>query len=142
MSHTTRADTDGTGHAWELRAEATTLGLWRKEVAMAVAKLGGNCEAVEVARLGVSELLSNVAAHVADPACRLEVLRDQGGIRVQLFDHSPVAPAVLTPRWEAERGRGLWLLRELADGLGYVLTPSGKWVWFVINSAEPDREAS
>jgi serine/threonine-protein kinase RsbW len=117
-------------YAWTFTVLAQDVELWRKEIGAAVSALGGESEVLETVQLGVSELLANVLAHVADPVCRLEVLRDGCGICVRLFDHSREVPAVLAPDGEAERGRGLWLLREMADGLGYVLTASGKCVWF------------
>jgi serine/threonine-protein kinase RsbW len=132
----------GDGYAWDLTACPQDIELWRKEVAAAVTALGGEGHVAEVAQLGVSELLANTIKHVADPACRLEVYRDSGGIWVRLFDGSRAVPAVLAPDWEAESGRGLWLLREMADGLGYVLTENGKWVWFRISLPEPGRVAA
>ncbi|MCE7082828.1 ATP-binding protein [Streptomyces sp. ST2-7A] len=127
-------------HAWELTASKQDIALWREKAGAAVAALGGGSEAVETARLGVSELLANVVAHVADPRCRLEVTRDESGIRVRLFDRSRRPPAVLRPNWESEHGRGLWLVRELSEALGYVLTGSGKWVWFRVGAPAPGRE--
>lgn len=141
MAETSQA-AQGDGYAWELTARPQDVELWRKEVAAAVVALGGDGEGVALAQLGVSELLTNAIKHVTDPACRLEVRRDHGRIWVRLFDRSRGAPAVLSPDWEAESGRGLWLLREMADGLGYVLTASGKWVWFRISLPEPDRTAA
>jgi serine/threonine-protein kinase RsbW len=132
----------GDGYGWELTARPQDVELWRKEVAVAVAALGGDRDGVELAQLGVSELLTNALKHVDDPACRLEVYRDRGGIWVRLFDRSRGVPAVLAPDWETESGRGLWLLREMADGLGYVLTASGKWVWIRISLPGPGQVAA
>ncbi len=121
---------------WQLTVAAQDIALWRKQVGVAIDLLGGGRDAVEVAQLGVSELLANVVTHVDDPSCRLEVLRVERAACVRLFDRSRQVPAVRVPDWEAERGRGLWLLREVADGMGYALTGSGKWVWFRV--ALPD----
>jgi anti-sigma regulatory factor (Ser/Thr protein kinase) len=127
---------------WDVLAEPCDVELWRKEVGALVADLGGDGRAVEVARHGVSELLTNVITHVEDRACRLEVLRDENGICVRVFDRSRVVPAVRVAPWDAETGRGLWLLREMADAMGYVLTASGKWVWFRIAVPDAGRVAA
>lgn len=118
------------GFGWDLVAKPSAIGSWRRQVADCVRGLGGDAEAVAVARLGVSELLSNVCKHVEDQRCRLVIERDGGRACVRLFDRSPQVPAVTVPAWDAEEGRGLWMLRERADALGYTCTPRGKWVWF------------
>ncbi|MBU7598566.1 ATP-binding protein [Streptomyces sp. P38-E01] len=128
-------------YQWELRIRPEDLESWRRQVAHVVRELGGDYGAVAVARLGVSELLSNVCKHVGDRRCRLEVEREGAGVRVRLFDRSPQVPAVRVPTWDAEEGRGLWLLREMADALGYTCTPDGKWVWFRCLLATPRGHA-
>ena len=135
------AQDDGV-YAWDLTVRAQDIELWRKEVAVAVAALNGDGEAVSLAQLGVSELLANTFKHVDDPACRLEVERQGRAVYVRLFDRSRQVPAVLVPDWEAECGRGLWLLREMADGLGYTLLADGKWVWFRCALPQPGRAAA
>lgn len=128
--------------AWVLTVMAPDIEQWRKEIAAAVTELGGGREAVDVARLGVTELLANVAEHVADPECCLQLVWDTNSVCVRLFDRSLALPAASAAADDAERGRGLWLLRELTDGLGYVLTGSGKWVWFRIHLNNSRVEAA
>ncbi|WP_173870457.1 ATP-binding protein [Streptomyces albus] len=82
-----------------------------------------------MARLGVTELLSNVCKHVAEPQCQLVVAVEGEVLCVRLFDRSHETPRVTTPNHLAESGRDLWLLRELAFDIGYTLTTGGKWVW-------------
>jgi serine/threonine-protein kinase RsbW len=116
--------------AWELTARPQDIRRWRDEVEAAVRKLGAGDGGAEWARLGVSELLSNVCKHVSDRRCRLEVcLGFNEALQVRLFDRSRTAPSVLRPDGDAEAGRGLLLLRELSAGVGYTLTGEGKWVW-------------
>ncbi|WP_101256121.1 ATP-binding protein [Streptomyces barkulensis] len=126
--------------AWEITVEAREIEVWRREVAAAVRAMGGDRAAVETARLGISELLSNVCRHVADRRCRLEVRQGRGTALVRLYDRSRRAPAVQVPDWDAERGRGLWLLRETADAIGYTCVPGGKWVWFTVLLGSPAGE--
>ncbi|MQS08573.1 ATP-binding protein [Streptomyces sp. IF17] len=112
----------------------------REEVASLVREWGGCPDTVALVRLGVSELITNVIKHVEDPRCRLEVHHLGSEIRVRLFDRSREVPAVTVPAWDAEGGRGLWLLRDLTTGLGYTCVPEGKWVWFTVR-LEPAGQA-
>lgn len=130
MDATLRVDSRQPVYQWELRVRSQELEHWRDQVGCVLKELGGDASAVAVARLGVSELLSNVCKHVGDRRCRLVVEREGVSVCVRLFDRSPQVPAVRVPAWDAEEGRGLWLLREMADELGYTCTPGGKWVWF------------
>lgn len=43
------------------------------------------------------------------------------------------------PGGEAEEGRGLWLVREMAQALGYTCVPGGKWVWFTVVLTSPQQ---
>ncbi|MFD6691132.1 ATP-binding protein, partial [Streptomyces bacillaris] len=105
--------------------------------------LGAAPQAVEVARLGVSELLSNVLKHVEGRWCCLTVCQSQlTVVVVQVLDRSPGVPSVRCPAWDAESGRGLWLLREMADGFGcfrHVWDDGvvGKSVWFACRLGAP-----
>ncbi|MFD5470406.1 ATP-binding protein [Streptomyces sp. NPDC127105] len=91
--------------------------------------LAGLADAVELA---VTELVANVVRHVPDRRCTLLVLRQTGGVRVEVTDGSPQLPAVpldLSP--EAEGGRGLLLVDAVTDRWG--VEPrggAGKTVWF------------
>ncbi|WP_369206099.1 ATP-binding protein [Streptomyces sp. PU-14G] len=117
-------------HAWQLTADKRTVETWRNEVGIAARTLGADRDAVHVARLGATELLSNVCKHVEVPSCELVVERDGDVLCVRLFDHSTKVPYVKTPALLSDSGRGLWLLREMTKAMGYTLTPGGKWVWF------------
>jgi serine/threonine-protein kinase RsbW len=114
---------------WDLTAQAHTIERWRNEAATAVAVQGGDGEAVELARLAVSELLSNVVKHVSDPRCQLVVECQDGFVRLKVLDRSTAVPAITVPDWRAESGRGLWLLQALAPDWGYICHPGGKSVW-------------
>ncbi|WP_233221794.1 ATP-binding protein [Streptomyces carminius] len=126
--------------AWEITVEVWEIEVWWREVAVVVRAMGGGRSAVEVARLGVSELLANVCRHVADRRCRLEVRQGRGTALVRVFDRCARVPEVRVPEWDAERGWGLWLLREVAGGLGCTCVPGGKWVWFTVLLSGPVGE--
>ena len=119
-------------YSWALTVHPQDIEQCRREVAATVGELGGDSEAVGVARLGVSELVSNACKHVDDPRCELVVSRDGPCLRVQLSDRSRQVPAVSVADWHSESGRGLWLLREMTETLGYTCVPGGKAVWFTI----------
>ncbi|GAA2050483.1 hypothetical protein GCM10009757_22460 [Streptomyces cheonanensis] len=116
-----------------LTACAVEVGRWRAVAGEIAFAWGGDRDTVELVRLGVSELITNVARHVENPRCYLRMTRIGWAVTVQLFDRSrrlPVIPSV--PDGEAEGGRGLWMLREMADGFGCerTLRCAGKIVWF------------
>ncbi|TDC09649.1 hypothetical protein E1265_32070 [Streptomyces sp. 8K308] len=69
-------------YTWDIAARAQDIERWRGVAVEAVAKLGGDPDAVMLARVGVSELLNNVLKHVAhDPRCRLVVAREGDSFR-------------------------------------------------------------
>jgi serine/threonine-protein kinase RsbW len=85
---------------------------------------------------GVTELLSNVHRHVPDDRrCVLELTMADAAVYVTVEDHCANAPAVSVPDWTSERGRGLWMLREMAEGFGYVPTAGGKRVWIRVRAS-------
>ncbi|MFF0723378.1 ATP-binding protein [Streptomyces sp. NPDC004134] len=128
--------------AWHVTAEARTIERWRTAAAAATADMGGDADAVAVVRLGVSELLSNVAIHAGDKTCRLTVRVDEGWVYVHVYDTSRQAPALTTPVWDAESGRGLWLLNSPVADWGYECRADGKAVWFRVplTAAARDRK--
>ncbi|QKV67511.1 ATP-binding protein [Streptomyces harbinensis] len=125
---------------WPLLARADELELWRRGVAGVVRGWGASPSAVELVRLGVTELLSNVLRHVDDHACCLVLSALGDTVLVQVLDRSAVLPEIgEAPDWEAQSGRGLWMLREMADGFGSELldgTTYKKVVWFRCNLVE------
>ena len=133
----TTQDAEDYMYAWDLTAQAQSIELWRKEVGVAVGDLGGDRDAVSVARLGVSELISNVLKHVASRRCRLVVVRDELRVVVRVRDGSRQAPCVTAADVDSEGGRGLWLLREMAQDVGWSTAPGGKWVWFAVPVSVP-----
>ncbi|WP_240796539.1 ATP-binding protein [Streptomyces sp. RFCAC02] len=109
---------------------------WRRTVSLVLRDWDASPDAVEVVRLGVSELLGNVARHVPDPWCRLRLVWRGGQVRVAVCDRSPVMPLIREPDWHAESGRGLWLLRSVAREFGCEPgVRGGKTVWFLTGEA-------
>ncbi|MFB7894718.1 ATP-binding protein [Streptomyces xiamenensis] len=116
-----------------LMADARCVERWRGAAVEVVRGWGGSASAVELVRLGVSELLSNVIRHVAERRCYLRIVRIGGEVTVQVFDRSRQLPVIgEAPDWDAESGRGLWMLREMATRFGceHTFHCDGKIVWF------------
>jgi anti-sigma regulatory factor (Ser/Thr protein kinase) len=130
-------------YTWELTVRAEDIEEWRRAVADVLRIMGAGTVAIAVARLGVSELLSNVVRHVDDPRCRLTVRRVGVAVYLDLYDRSRELPLVPNspPDFDSPNGRGLWLLRETAAAIGYTRYPAGKSVWFRCDLAPPPDTA-
>ncbi|WP_079031926.1 ATP-binding protein [Streptomyces specialis] len=116
---------------------------WRQLVTGVLAEWGAARAAVELACFGVSELLSNIIRHAGDRRCRLTLERTGSVVTVSVLDRSPRLPVVTEPEWDAESGRGLWLLRHMAGpgdfGHEPAAPPWGKAVWFRCHLTDPCR---
>ncbi|WP_129843296.1 ATP-binding protein [Streptomyces sp. RFCAC02] len=123
-------------HSWLLTARREDLARFRRLASLAMREWQQAPHVTEVVLHGVTELLSNVARHVDDPRCTLELALTGGDVEVSVHDRSREVPRVTLPDWTAEEGRGLWLLSEMADELGFERTAEGKRVWVRV-SGEP-----
>jgi anti-sigma regulatory factor (Ser/Thr protein kinase) len=136
--------TDPYTRVWELTASDEEIPRVRREVLAVVREWDAARGAEYTVQLGVSELLANVREHAGDPCCRLELRRVGAAVFVFVHDRSAVPPRLVRPDASATKGRGLFLLRELADGFGWTRTDAGKRVWFVCgpNPVAAERDAS
>lgn len=124
------ADSPRLSQRWSLTARREDLARFRRLASLAMREWGQPPQVVEVVLHGVTELLSNVARHVPDPRCTLQLELGDDTVEVCVEDSSPTLPTITLPDWTAEEGRGLWLLREMADELGFAPTGNGgKRVW-------------
>ncbi len=91
-------------------------------------------ETAEIARLLVSELVSNAVLHGSGTVL-LTVVREGSAVRVEVFDESPVPPVVVSADSLLEHGMGLRLVEALANSWGTASrgdAQPGKRVWFAL----------
>lgn len=82
--------------------------------------------------LVTSELLGNAVRHATGPAVTVGVPADPLHNRavIEVYDSSPGLPALPGhPDEDAESGRGLLIVTQLALAHGVVRKRGGKWVW-------------
>jgi anti-sigma regulatory factor (Ser/Thr protein kinase) len=127
-------------HSWQLAVKLDDLAHHRRLASAAMRKWKQPCQVSDTVLLAVTELLSNVHRHAESPRCSLEIIKKGPSIHVMVSDRSPTPPVVSRPDWIAETGRGLWLLRELADDFGYEPTADGKKVWIRIDTVPEHKE--
>ncbi|MEU6709651.1 ATP-binding protein [Streptomyces wuyuanensis] len=84
---------------------------------------------VDDARLIVSELVTNAIRHTRTGAVGVSVTRLSGHVRIVVTDDSSTLPARVPPAADAEAGRGLQLVDQLATRWGSQPLPTGKRVW-------------
>lgn len=93
-------------------------------------------ETVAAAELMISELVTNAVVHGSSPI-DVELRRETGVVRASVTDGSPEVPVPAQSQHVDRRGRGLLIVRALADDWGVVQYEAGKSVWFTV----PCRQA-
>lgn len=97
-------------------------------------------ETVDVARLLVSEVVTNAVLH-ARTEVSLTLSRNRHTVSVEVADSNPLIPVLRTPGTDAGTGRGLKVLDAMAYRWGTIATESGKVVWFEIHAADAPDES-
>jgi phosphoserine phosphatase RsbU/P len=94
----------------------------------------GKQSITDVGLLLVSELATNALRH-AGTAFEVVISLTAAGVRICVGDDNPRRPQdpVVLPDSDAEGGRGLVLVDELADRWGVEGDPPGKVVWFELD---------
>ena len=83
------------------------------------------------AALLVTELVANVIDHVqGEASLTLELAVSDGWLRIAVVDGSSVRPVVRELAEDQPRGRGLLLVKAIADRWGSEDHRGGKRVWF------------
>jgi anti-sigma regulatory factor (Ser/Thr protein kinase) len=89
------------------------------------------------AALLVTELVANVIDHVhGQAALTLEVACSDGWLRIAVADGSSVRPFVRELQSDQPRGRGLLLVKVIADRWGSDDHRGGKRVWFELRPSD------
>jgi anti-sigma regulatory factor (Ser/Thr protein kinase) len=88
---------------------------------------------MERAVLLANELVTNAVVHAGtDIRLRLELRGDR--LHIAVRDDNPRLLRLVVPDWQAEGGRGLWLVEQLARAWGVTPHPDGgKVVWCVLS---------
>ncbi|WP_333778770.1 PAS domain S-box protein [Streptomyces sp. IBSBF 3136] len=87
--------------------------------------------AAEDALLLLSETLTNAVQHAEGPVA-LRLCRTATDLTVEVSDHSPHLPQPRLAAQFEESGRGLLLVRNLAESWGVRPTDEGKTTWFTL----------
>lgn len=97
--------------------------------------LPAGCPRAADVALVVSELATNAVLHSASGASggryALQVERDSQGrsVGVTCIDLGPALVPASAGDWDRDGGRGLAIVRELADGYDVIATESSRTVW-------------
>jgi anti-sigma regulatory factor (Ser/Thr protein kinase) len=91
-------------------------------------------EVVDEVAVMVSELVTNCVLHT-DTEFRVRVDHDRAHVRVEVTDYGDGTPEPRVPPISEPSGRGLRIVRELADDFGVrpLPQPPGKTVWFSVD---------
>lgn len=107
----------------------------RRYVAEVIGRVPPDVE--DAVSIVVSELATNCVRH-AGTDFTVDVVRTPTHVRVEVADSGDGAPIVRSPEATESSGRGLLLVRELADdwGVGARDGAPGKGVWFTMQLPE------
>jgi serine phosphatase RsbU (regulator of sigma subunit)/anti-sigma regulatory factor (Ser/Thr protein kinase) len=112
---------------WSLDPEFTSVRLARSMIGDPLKRWGLE-DLVPVTELLVSELVTN-AIKYAKGEILLRLILDSGSLACEVHDSSPALPRVLQVDKDAENGRGLHVVSQLASRWGARRNHSGKVVW-------------
>lgn len=124
----------------ELGSGPREVGRARRALSRALSSWGWKGEAVDVAVLLTSELVTNAIRHGAAPVRLSAGLLQLAVLRVEVHDSTVNGgpgrgPAVCAPTEDDEDGRGLQLVDVLADAWGWRPgAAGGKRVWFELGA--------
>lgn len=83
-----------------------------------------------------NELVANAIDH-ARTTCDITVRRSRSLVRVLVADESPLPPRMPPHDVNAPRGRGLQMVKALANRWGWTARHRGKTVWAAVDCSQP-----
>ena len=114
-----------------LTAGPAAAGEARSQVRSAIAAWDVSVDPAAAALL-TSELVTNAISHQAGETIMLVLTCSWGQLRVDVHDTSWAMPELVDAPADAESGRGLMLVANLATDWGYYPTLAGKAVYFTL----------
>jgi anti-sigma regulatory factor (Ser/Thr protein kinase) len=114
--------------AWDFPGLAEAVRNTRKEIDQVCADNDIELDVIEHVSLVASELVTNSIVHAAT-SVRVTLEKWQNSLRLVVEDESAAEPVVQEQAAEAEGGRGLHIVNELAQDWGFEKTDEGKKVW-------------
>jgi anti-sigma regulatory factor (Ser/Thr protein kinase) len=120
---------------WEMSLHVTERGVAHvRQIARAYLRYWDLDDAGDVALLGLTELLTNVLKHADPKDARILMQAGPDGVAVTVSDFDACLPVIKPTGPLSEDGRGLPLLKAAADGFGIAPAPTGKDVWFRVDT--------
>lgn len=95
-------------------------------------RMWGRDDIVDDALVVVGELFSNAITHAPSPEYVVAVDWNDGMIRLEMWDSSPLRPQTLSVDLDDEHGRGMRIVDALSAAWGSRIAASGKCVWAVL----------
>jgi anti-sigma regulatory factor (Ser/Thr protein kinase) len=95
-------------------------------------RVWGCDDPLQIAALLTSELVTNAVRHAAETIWVALELEPDSLLVVQASDDLPGEPVVKPPSADADGGRGMFLVDQLARRWGVHPTEAGKVVWFEV----------
>ena len=125
---------------WDLECEETSVRQARHLIRDPLKRWGLE-DLLPVTELLVSELVTN-AIRYAKGDISVRLVREPESVVCEVHDTSPALPRVLTVDKDAENGRGLHVVAQLANRWGARRTHSGKVVWCeqTVPEIDPDDD--
>jgi anti-sigma regulatory factor (Ser/Thr protein kinase) len=116
----------------DLPCELTAVAVARRFVTQTVRSWELDTDHLDDAVLLTSELVANAVLH-ARTEMRVTVLaRDDGSLRVEVYDDNSRLPAAAAPPDDATSGRGLQVIEHVSTNWGFERVDGGKAVWFEV----------
>lgn len=103
----------------------------------------GVSDLIDATELLVSEVVTNGLVH-GEGDVQLALTLEEGRLRVEVTDRTPLEPRLLNLPSDAASGRGLWLVDSMSSAWGTEPRGAGKAVWFELRqpgAADADRGA-